>query len=165
MIRVARSAGAVAVAVCAILAFLLLTDPAAAAARCGAHCPSLSWVPGATRAGAHLTVAGRGFDALHRIRIIMGSSRAQVGAARADSAGAFRTSVTLPRRVRSTDALLAVDAATGQQARRRLGGASRALATAGYLGVVLIGLAAIGVVLLAGSTLLIRTGRHPRATA
>jgi uncharacterized membrane protein len=72
----------------------------------------------------------------------------------------------LPSGVTGPDALIAIDARTGQEVQRALEvGGVGASSSAGYAGVALIGLAAIGVVLLCGSTLLVLAGRRRHATA
>lgn len=168
MNRVVRIIGVVVVAVCALLGSLLLSGPTNAAPRCGAECPSVSvqsTVP--TARGIHMTLAGRGFGAAHPILLTLRSTGSQLRAVRTNAAGAFETSVTVARSEASRDAVIATDARTGEVAQQpfQLDGSPGTATSGGYAGVALIGLAAIGAVLLTGSTLLLFAGRRRRAAA
>ena len=160
-----RIAGAVALAICAMLAFLVLSNPTTAAPSCGAACPSVSVSSRAPAPGAQLTVQGSGFRASHPIRIELRSTHAALATVRTNAAGWFQAAVTLPRGLSGSDAVIATDARTGARALRWLDvGGADPTSSGGYAGVALIGLAAIGLVLLAGSTLLVFAGRQQRAT-
>lgn len=162
-----RIAGAGVLAICAMLAFFVLSNPTTAAPSCGAACPSVAVSSGATAAGARVTVQGSGFRASHVVRIEMSSTHVALATVRTNAEGWFRTAITLPQSLTGPDALIAVDLRTGQRVQRalELGGVGPASTSAGYAGVAVIGLAAIGIVLLVGSTLLVRAGRQQRATA
>lgn len=157
----------------AALLGLAVAGPAAAVPRCAGDCPTLSVNTTRPAAGTALTVTGDDFGGSDRVSLTLRGATHPLGSAQTNASGAFRTTLTLPSGVAGLRPIVASDPITAQQVRQvlRIAAPNRTGIGRGTNGtnsersardarVAIIGLGALGVVLLIGGGLLLLTRRR-----
>ena len=171
MATLLRSALTAAMLVGVALIGLVLARPAGAVPRCAADCSTLSVNPARPAAGTALTVTGEDFGSRDRVEFTLHGATNPLGSAQTNAGGAFRTRLTLPSDLAGRRPIVASDPSTDQQVGHRLTIGARNAGVVGraengverpsaYARVALIGLGAVGVVLLTGGGLLLLTARR-----
>jgi hypothetical protein len=118
-------------------------------------------------AGGRVPLTCNGFGAKDRINLSLHSAPISLGSALTDSSGSFSRTVTLPAGVTGQHDIVATDTSTGQTASVSLtiGGAATGGGGGGggglsSTGVAVIGIGALGLVLLGGGGMMLYAGRR-----
>ncbi len=118
--------------------------------------------------GASVTLSCSGFGSVDRINIVLHTATISLGSATTNSAGAFSRTLKLPAGVTGQHTIVSTDTSTSQTASVSLtigGGTSGGGGGGGggglsNTGVAVIGIGALGVVLLAGGGMMLYAGRR-----